>query len=62
MAHWTDEYFTLVEDCEKRESRLTEWEAPFLDYIRRQLEDERALSPKQSETLDKIWERVTAKG
>lgn len=62
MAHWTDEYLTLVEDCEARESRLTEWEASFLDSIRRQLESERALSEKQTETLDKIWERVTAKG
>ena len=62
MAHWTAEYLTLVEDCEKRESRLTEWETRFIDSIRRQLEEERALSPKQSETLDNIWERVTAKG
>ena len=27
MATWVDEYMTMVEDCEKRESKLTEWEA-----------------------------------
>lgn len=62
MATWVKEYLTLVDDCEKRESRLTEWEAGFLDSIRRRLEDELPLSAKQVETLDKIWERVTARG
>lgn len=27
METWADEYLTMIEDCEKRESRLTEWEA-----------------------------------
>ena len=62
MATWVDEYLTLVEDCEKRESRMTEWEAGFVDSIRHQLEKEQPLSAKQTETLDKIWERVTARG
>jgi len=62
MATWVDEYITLVEDCEKRESKLTEWEAGFIDSIRHQLQNAKPLSPKQTETLDKIWERVTARG
>ncbi len=62
MATWVDEYLTMVEDCEKRESRLTEWEAGFVDSIRHRLENEQPLSAKQTETLDKIWERVTARG
>ena len=62
MATWVDEYLTLVEDCEKRESKLTEWEAGFVDSIRHRLEKEQPLSAKQTETLDKIWERVTARG
>lgn len=60
MATWVDEYMTLVEDCEKRESRLTEWEVGFVDSIRHQLDKEKPLSAKQIETLEKIWERVTA--
>ena len=61
---WIDEYMTLVEDCEKRESRLTEWEQGFIDSIRNRLEKDepRPLSPKQIETLDEIWERATANG
>lgn len=61
MATWVDGYLTLVDDCEKRESRLTEWESGFLDSIRHRLENEQPLSAKQIETLDKIWERVTAR-
>lgn len=49
MATWVDEYMTMVNDCEKRESRLTEWEQEFIDSIRHWLEDERPLTPKQTE-------------
>jgi hypothetical protein len=62
MATWVDEYLAMVEDCEKRESRLTEWEAGFIDSIRSRLERELPLSAKQIETLDKIWERATSRG
>ena len=62
MVTQVDECLTMVEDCEKRESRLTEWEAGFIDSIRHQLEAERPLSEKQAEALDKIWEQATARG
>ena len=62
MTTWTDEYLTMVEDCEKRESRLTEWEQGFIDSVRNQLEREKPLSPNQIETLEQIWERATANG
>lgn len=62
MTTWTDEYLTLVDDCEKRESRLTEWQAEFIDSIRRQLENEKPLSIRQVETLENIWELATADG
>lgn len=62
MSSWADEYLTMVEDCEKRESRLTEWEVEFVDSIRSQLENDRPLTEKQTETLDRIWDRVTARG
>ena len=61
---WIDEYLQLVDDCEVRESRLTDWERNFLDSISRHLNSPHPipLSTKQTETLDKIWERVTSKG
>ncbi len=54
-----DEHLTMVEDCEKRESKLTAWEHDFIVSIRDQLEAGRRLSEKQAERLDAIWERVT---
>jgi hypothetical protein len=62
MSGWADEYLTMIEDCEKRESRLTEWEVEFIGSIRSQLENDRPLTEKQTETLDRIWDRVTARG
>lgn len=54
-----DEHLTMVEDCENRESKLTDWERSFVDSLRAQLERSRPLTPKQVDTLDAIWERVT---
>lgn len=62
MSNWTSEYLQLIEDCEARESRLSEWDGQFLDSIKRQVGEGRHLSPKQIEKLDEIWERATAKG
>jgi len=52
----------MIEDCELRESRLSDWEANFIDSISRQLAEGRNLTLNQSNTLDEIWERATAKG
>ena len=59
---WRQEYYTLIDDCEARESRLTEWEGTFLDSLRSQLDKGRSLSPKQTGTLDNIWQKATSKG
>ena len=32
-----DEHMTMIDDCEKRESRMTEWEATFIDSISSQI-------------------------
>ena len=48
----------MIEDCENRDTQLTEWEQSFIDSIGRQ----EALTQKQAETLDKIWEMVTENG
>lgn len=52
----------MVEDCEARESRLSDWESNFIDSISRQLAAGKSLTLNQSNTLDEIWERATAKG
>jgi hypothetical protein len=62
MSHWTDEYMDLIDDCEKREQRLTDWERTFIDSLRRSLEAGRRPSAKQVEALEAAWERATALG
>lgn len=59
---WIDEYQTMLDDCESRESRMTEWEQSFCDSLAAQLGKGRSPTPKQIETLDRIWEKVTAAG
>lgn len=54
-----DEHATMIEDCEKRESKLSDWERSFVDSISMQLSKGFSLSPKQAEALDTIWDRVT---
>lgn len=57
-----DESLQLLEDCEARSERCSDWELQFLDSIRRQLEEGRRLSQKQEDRLSEIWEKVTKKG
>lgn len=38
MASWKDEYQTQIDDCEKRESMLTDWERGFIDSLSKQLD------------------------
>lgn len=54
-----DEHIQMVEDCENRESKLTDWERGFIDSLRNQVDAGRQLSEKQAARLDEIWERVT---
>jgi len=62
VSTWADEYITMLNDCEKREERLTDWERGFVDSLRRQITEGRRPTPKQIEALDRAWERATAKG
>jgi len=62
MSTWEDEYITLLDDCERREERLTDWERTFVDSLRRQITEGRRPTPKQIESLDRAWERATARG
>lgn len=56
------EHEQMVEDCEQREDRLSDWERSFVDSVGKQLRDGRTLTAKQAEALDAIWERATARG
>jgi hypothetical protein len=49
----------MIQDCENRESKMSDWEQKFIDSIDAQLGRGSSLSPKQVETLENIWERVT---
>lgn len=62
MSSWSTEYYDLIEDCENRESKLTEWEADFIQSIKERLDSGKFLTPKQIEILDNIWGRVTRNG
>jgi hypothetical protein len=59
---WTEEYLTMIEDCEKRERRLSAWDVDFLSSVKDRLIDKKPLTQKQIECLDGIWERATKNG
>jgi hypothetical protein len=54
-----DDIEDMLNDCEKRSSKLSDWETTFIDSISTQRGRGRALSAKQVETLTAIWERIT---
>ena len=62
MTTWDSEYLQLIDDCEQRESRLSDWERGFIDSMREQIGSGRVPSSMQLDTLDAAWERATAKG
>lgn len=52
----------MLDDCEERESRLTEWESDFVASLRDQQSYRASFSYAQSQKLEEIWERVTRQG
>lgn len=62
MSDWTEPYIELIEDCERRSEKLSDWELSFIDSLRRQIEGGRRPSEKQIEKLDDCWEKATARG
>jgi len=62
VSDWTEEYLTLIDDCEKRERKLSSWDVDFLTSVKDRLIDKKPLTPKQIECLDEIWERATKNG
>lgn len=59
MTTVNEEHQQMVQDCENRESKLTDWERGFIDGLGKQLADGHRLTDKQAERLDEIWERIT---
>ena len=54
-----DDIAQMIEDCEARDSKLSEWEQQFIDSIGAQLARTGGLSQKQRKRLEEIWNRVT---
>lgn len=54
-----DDVPVMIEDCMNRESKLSEWEAEFIDSLDSQLREGNSLTQKQQEKLEQIWERIT---
>jgi hypothetical protein len=54
-----DEQQRMIDDCETRSSKMSDWESDFIDSLSKQMAQGRTLSAKQCDVLDKIWEKVT---
>jgi len=56
------EYRTMVNDCEDRESLLSEWETTFIESVGEQIAEKEFITIKQVAILERIWEKVTEAG
>lgn len=52
----SDEISAMLGDCINRQSKLDDWEVSFIYSI---LDQKNALTKKQTDRLELIWERVT---
>lgn len=55
----TDEHLTMINDCEDRESKLTDWERDFISSLPEAIDKYGSLTEKQADKLETIWERIT---
>lgn len=53
------EILTMIDDCEKRDRKLSDWEINFIDSLSVQLGRGHALTEKQVKKLTETWERIT---
>jgi hypothetical protein len=56
------ECWQLIADCEKRESKLSDWDRGFIDSIQKRLGDNKTLTKKQQDKLSGIWDACTEDG
>lgn len=59
-AQWNDEYEQMLLDCQRRDSKLSDWERGFIESIDYAVGHGGIPTPKQCEKLDQVWERVTS--
>jgi hypothetical protein len=57
-AQQDEDIADMIADCEKRSSKLSDWELQFIDSISVQRGRGKALTGKQVDTLTAIWDRV----
>ena len=62
MTTWTDAYYDTIKACRRQKHLLKQWDISFLDSIENYLNQEKPLTHKQIQALDKIWQRVTKFG
>lgn len=58
----TEKDLEMLDECEARESRLTEAEGIFIDLMRSRIERDYALNERERMELKRIWNAVTNKG
>jgi hypothetical protein len=58
----TSEALQMLENIEKRNDKLNEWEIDFIDSISYLVSNGRNLSDNQLSKLENIWEKVTKEG
>lgn len=56
------EHEKMIEDCENRDSQLSDWEREFIDSIKKRMADGHSLTQKQADRLDEVWKKATSKG
>lgn len=56
---FAEEVNQMIEDCEKRQEKMSEWEQNFIDSVSNQLGKGKDISPKQYAVLERIWEKIT---
>lgn len=54
-----EEIVTMLDDVEKREEKLSDWERQFIDDLSVKLGRGQSITPAQDAKLTQIWNRVT---
>ncbi|MGK2884397.1 MAG: hypothetical protein ACSLE8_06410 [Rhodococcus sp. (in: high G+C Gram-positive bacteria)] len=57
-----DDADDMLDDCENRSERLSDWELGFIDSLKAQRYEGKSLTQSQYDKLEEVWRRATAKG
>lgn len=60
MKQWTENYLQSISEIEARVEELMPHEFVFVTALKKQIENEVAVSRLQARDLDEIWQRVVA--